>query len=431
MDNNKNIIKDIIKQTLIEVSLNPLNPYFGDNDPTKIVSDKSGGAGAAQARSEFLIKKSNSLLSKLGIYDIENYMETQGIFSTVRIQTYGKPFGFSFTEKNGGKYSGKAEYNKSLSQQYKTLVLDFTSEEGEMKSILFSTESLKRPYMDKSSMLGNYKGNKNALLGLQIDGIFDVKMKDSGNVPKEEKGLGLKTPEAKNEDKNCGYTVGQEMMMLDGKHKNGVFIVKKITENGLIIQRKGNKGTAGLHPVKWKSCEELNKHVKAGPKNESIYIADDLILEKYDFHNFPEESKGFTKIKILKIGIPRLKEEDRGRSKSKSNNKLSTKNFVKVKGLITFNDPADDSFTNKTLKSKISSGLLNGGYFVRISEKSDSLIFNTKSDGKGDYFVIMKDNISVKEDIRHWDGDVKVNKLALSNTTFQGSDAIIKNLRIG
>jgi len=43
----------------------------------------------------------------------------------------------------------------------------------------------------------------------------------------------------------------------------------------------------------------------------------------------------------------------------------------------------------------------------------------------------MKDNISVKEDIRHWDGDVKVNKLALSNTTFQGSDAIIKNLRIG
>lgn len=429
MDNNKNIIKDIIKQTLIEVSLNPLNPYFGDNDPTKIVSDKSGGAGAAQARAEFLVKKSDKVLSSLGIYDLEHYMETQGIFSTVRIKTYGKPFGFSFTEKNGGKYSGKAEYNKSLSEQYKTLVLDFTSVEGEMKSILFSTESLKRPYMDKSNMLGNYKGNKNALLGLQIDGIFDVKMKGAGNVPKEDKGLGIKTPEAKNEDKNCGYTVGQEMMMLDGKHKNGVFIVRKITENGLIIQRKGNKGTAGLHPVKWKSCEELNKHVKAGPKNESIQIADDLILEKYDFHNFPEEAKGFTKIKILKIGIPRLKDNKKGGNKPTT--KLSTKNFVKVKATIVFKDPADDSFTNTTLKSKISSGLLNGSYFVRISEKSDSLIFNTKPDGKGEYFVVMKDNISIKEDPNHWDGDVKVNKLALSNTTFQGSDAIIKNLRIG
>ena len=428
MDNNKNIIKDIIKQTLIEVSLNPLNPYFGDNDPTKIVSDKSGGAGAAQARAEFLVKKSDSLLSKMGIYDLERYMETQGLFSIIRIKTYGNPFGFSFIEKNGGKYSGKAEYNKSLSEQYKTLVLDFTSVEGEMKSILFSTESLKRPYMDKSNMLGNYKGNKNALLGLQIDGIFDVKMKDSGNVSNEDKGLGLKTPEAKNEDENCGYTVGQEMMMLDGKYKDKVFIVRKITENGLIIQKKGNKGTAGLHPVKWKSCEELNKHVKAGPKNESVQIADDLILEKYDFHNFPEEPKGFTKIKILKIGIPRLKDNKKG---GNTTVKLSTKNFVRVKATIVFNDPADDSFTNKTLKNKISDGLLNGDYFVRISEKSDSLIFNTKPDGKGDYFVVMKENISVKEDPKHWDGDVKVNKLALSNTTFQGSDAVIKNLRIG
>lgn len=428
MDINKNIIKGIIKQTLMEVTSNPLNPFFGDNDPTKIVSDKSGGAGAAQARAEFLTKKSDSILSKMGIYDIESHMETQGIFSTVRIQTYGKPFNFSFKEKNGKDYSGKASYNKSSSDKYDTLVLDFTSEENDMKSIIFSNESLKRPYMDKSNILGKYKGKKNALMGLQIDGIFDVKLMDLGTEPNKEEGLGIKSPEAKNDDKNCGYTVGQEMIMLDGKHKNKVFIVKKITKNGLIIQRKGNKGSAGLHPVKWKNCDELSKHVKAGPKNESTYIADDLILEEYDFHNFPEETKGFSKIKILKIGIPRLKDRQED---DKQSVKLSTKNFVKVKATLVFKDKGDDSFTNTTLKNKITSGLLNGDYFVRLSEKSDSLIFNTKSDGKGDYFVIMKDSISVKEDTSNWNGDVKVNKLALNNTTFQGSDAIIKNLRIG
>lgn len=160
-------LKHIIKQVLSEA----------DVDVRKLPSMKNreGGEAASLARAKHLQGKVEKNLSSLGVYDVQGYMEGQGIFSLERIKNMGEPFSFSFKDERGGTYDGKAMYDEKLSTNT-TLVLKFKSTEG-IKKIHFPTKSLLRPFMHKSNFLGNYRGDKRALLGLQEGEIVDVVIK--------------------------------------------------------------------------------------------------------------------------------------------------------------------------------------------------------------------------------------------------------------
>lgn len=167
-------IKKIIKQTLMEA----------DVDVTKLPSMKNreGGAEAALARAQHLQGQAEKNLSSLGVYGIQGYMDEQGIFSVDMIKNAGK-FDFSFTIKSGGELTGRASYNEDISRKNQTIVLNFTDDDNISYGILFDKNSIKRPFMSKSNIFGNYKGDKSALVGLQEDAVFTVKLKESGQKP--------------------------------------------------------------------------------------------------------------------------------------------------------------------------------------------------------------------------------------------------------
>ena len=384
-------INTIIKKTVTE-ALNPLNPYFGETDPTSLVKDKTGGAGAAKARAEFLTGHIEKNLSKAGIYGIEGYMESQGIFSVERVKTYGKPFKFSFKNKEGKEYNGIAEYDSNLSKKNGTIVLTFKSDEGTLK-ILFSKESLARPFMSITNKLGNFKGDKRALIGLQEGGVFDVKIIET----------------EKYESTTTGYEKESDEIE---KIKDDITKAKNDTE----LTKQGM--TAYV-------VKELEKQLKAArnkSKNENLIVLKNILKENLNI--LLEQGEPIsTKIKIIKIGIPRVGGD--------TNKVLSDKEFVKIKANLDFIDDNTDQWVDKNLKRQIHDGISSGIYFAKLTEKyaKKMLIISKDTSGKGDYFTIIIDNIKNPADPNQWKGTVEVSKNAL-NTNFKGSEAKIRNLSI-
>jgi len=160
-------IKKIIKESLLNEA---------DVNPAKLpsIKNREAGADAALARAQYLQGKVEKNLSSLGVYGIEGYMQEQGIFTVETIQNE-KIFPFSFVTQDGNKLKGQAKYNFQLSKKFSTMVLDFQSDDQTIK-IMFSRESLKRPFMSKSNIFGSFKGKKSALIGLQEDTVFDVRI---------------------------------------------------------------------------------------------------------------------------------------------------------------------------------------------------------------------------------------------------------------
>jgi hypothetical protein len=240
------VIDKILKEDLTSGKYNPLNPYNqlsrdSDVDPTRITKNLGGeDAGSAKARSEYLREKIQDNFSKIGIpsYELGTYMKKQGIYSRTVLSKYTKPFDFEFTTKDGQKISGQALYNKKLSEQFKTIVLDFKpkQEEGEeveppTQQIKFVDEKeLKRPFLgskfgvEKIDLLQKYKESF-ALEGLQINGIFTVEISGSESTEKnntEEDGGkpddGEKSKEKQNDEvKKGNFYKGKDLDEVNGK----------------------------------------------------------------------------------------------------------------------------------------------------------------------------------------------------------------------
>lgn len=160
-------LKKIIKEELLnEADVNPLK--------LPSVKNAEAGSDAALARAQFLQNKVEKNLSSLGVYGLEGYMDEQGIFTVEMVQK-AKTFKFSFKTENGDVLNGHANYDFALSKKYSTMVLNFDSDDQNIK-IMFSKESLKRPFMSKSNIFGSYKGNRSALIGMQEDTVVDVRI---------------------------------------------------------------------------------------------------------------------------------------------------------------------------------------------------------------------------------------------------------------
>lgn len=252
---DKNNLK-FLKEDLTSGTYNPLNPYSSKEvDPTSMVADKSGGAGASRARLEYLKGQAQKNLGKLGISGLDGYMDTQGIFMAKRIKEYGKPFGFSFQTETG-KYKGKAKYNESESEEKQTIVLDFIGDDGGKKLIEFTQESLKRPFMGKSSkMFSKWKGDKRALVGLQEEAFFDAIVTDmGGSKPDEEK---------EGEESTSDYSVGDEVNFKTDDGEEGSGTISKIDGDEYTIKdSKGNEITINIKNITGKkevSREEQSK----------------------------------------------------------------------------------------------------------------------------------------------------------------------------
>lgn len=235
------VIDKIIKEAdLKSGKYNPLNPYNqlsrdSEVDPTRITKNLGGDdAGSAKARSEYLRGKIEDNFSKLGIpsYDLGSYMKKQGIYTHILLKNYTKPFDFEFTKKDGQKFSGQALYNIKLSEQFKTIVLDFKpkQEEGEevepqTQQIKFVDEKeLKRPFLAKRDFWRKYEKSF-ALEGLQINGIFTVEIFGSESTEKnntEEDGGkpddGEKSEEKQNDEvKKGNFYKGKDLDEVNGK----------------------------------------------------------------------------------------------------------------------------------------------------------------------------------------------------------------------
>lgn len=252
---NKNSLK-FLKEDLTAGRLNPLNPYSSKEvDPTSMVADKSGGAGASKARLEYLKGSAQKNLSKLGIYNLEGYMDTQGIFMAKTIKEYGEPFKFSF-QTESGKYEGKAKYDEVESKEKQTIVLNFIGDDGGKKLIEFTQESLKRPFMGKSSkMFSKWKGDKRALIGLQEDAFFEAIVTDMGGGKSDE--------EKKVEESTSDYSVDDEVNFKTDDGEEGSGTISKIDGDEYTIKdSKGNEITINIKNITGKkevSREEQSK----------------------------------------------------------------------------------------------------------------------------------------------------------------------------
>lgn len=167
-------IRKVIRKVLSEADVKTQN--------LPSIKNRAPGAEAAIARAQHLQSKVEKNLSSMGVYGVQGYMAQQGIFSVDMIKNAGN-FNFSFQIKGGAELHGKASYNKKMSSKLSTICLNFKAEDGVNYGIVFEKNSLKRPFMAKSNIFGNYKGDYRALLGLQEDFVFTVKMKEEGEKP--------------------------------------------------------------------------------------------------------------------------------------------------------------------------------------------------------------------------------------------------------
>jgi hypothetical protein len=247
--------------------------------------------------------------------------------------------------------------------------------------------------MSMTNKLGNFKGDKRALIGLQEGGVFDVKIIE---VEKHE-------PTTTSSEKES-----------DEIEKIKSDIVK--TKNDTELAKQGMTAYA---------VKELEKQLKAArdkAKNESRIVLKNILKENLDILLEQGEPTS-TKIKISKIGIPRVGGD--------TNKVLSDKEFVKIKANLDFIDDNTDQWVDKNLKRQIHDGIGAGVYFAKLTEKyaKKMLIISKDTSGKGDYFTIIIDNIKNPADPNQWKGNVEVSKNAL-NTNFKGSEATLRNLSI-
>lgn len=285
---DKNKLNNLLKEDLTSGKYNPLNPYNqlsrdSDVDPTKITQNLGGDdAGSAKARSEYLRSKIEKNFSSLGIHsDLQAYMESQGIFTLELIQQYSQPFDFSFVKENGEKFSGKAVYNKQLSEKFKTLVLDF----NEVK-LKFTPDSLKRPFLAKKGMWGKYK-DKMALMGLQTNGIFDVEV--AGN-------LSSKSEETK-EESDVEYNVGDEISFETDKGKKGKGKIVKIEgEDITVTDGKGNEIVINKKNI----ITDADTEEKGLNKEANYYNGKDLKEVNIKLSDVKDKAKFFSIVKQYK-----------------------------------------------------------------------------------------------------------------------------------
>ena len=237
------VIKDFLKEVdLKSGKYNPVNPYnaFSEpSDPSKIIKNLGGDdAGSAKARSEYLRSKIEDNFSKLGIpsYDLATYMKKQGIFTKILLEKYTKPFDFVFTKEDGEKLSGKALYNKELSEKFDTIVLDFKRESEDEEDINEEVEVQKTPtiqikFVDKKELQRPFLAKKDfwrkynesfALEGLQTNSVFTVEILGLGSKPKEtDKPKGPeddKGPETEGQKSN--FYKGKDLEEVNDKLKN-------------------------------------------------------------------------------------------------------------------------------------------------------------------------------------------------------------------
>jgi len=395
-------IKKIIKQELIkEVNLNPIDPYRGETDPTKVLKNAGkGDAGSAEARSGYLKGKIEKNLSSLGVYNIENYMEEQGIFHEEMIKNYNQPFDFGFMNtKTGDDFDGKAIYNERVSKRDKTIVLDFINNDRRKYRMTFDPESLKRPFLGKIGMFKDYKKSY-ALFGLQINGVFNVIVQK----------FGVGNPISPTS--NPSTTGGTSTQKNTNKSTNQI-LYKDLTNFFKFLVN--NKKISVQSPQKNKSNMS---------RNENFYDdLEDLLLEKFDKNQIPKEE-----IKILKIEIPYGSPNKDGSTKKGS---LSNKKLQLVQGEIKFKDSNDDTIFDKNIKKRIQDLLNTGSLYARLSQQSNEfLIFSETNAESGYFFTVKKDNIKSPTDPKQWVGDVEVGKKAMGYSNFKSSQAVITLLKL-
>ncbi len=360
-------VKDIIKEVDVTGGkYNPLNPYASEpSDPTRVIKNLGGDdAGSAEARSEYLRDKIEQNFSKLGIpaYDLRSYMKIQGIYTEELLKSYTQPFDFSFMKENGEKFSGKATYNKELSKQNNTIVLNFNN-----GSIIFSQDSIKRPFLAKKGFWAKYK-EKLSLRGLQTNSIFDVKIignisntnqeggdkKGSENYKVGDK-VNFKTNDGKLGSGTISKIDGDNYVIDDGK--GGEITIKKSNITSKIdisTKKEDNKqiglynDLAGFFKFIFNSNKKLQNKINTV---ESIIddISKSLLITEQD-----EQSTPIEKIKILKIGIlgDLYPKEDDSDTSGGSVDKIPTDEYVKCKAELKFKEE-DDGFFNKQLKKQI------------------------------------------------------------------------------
>ena len=396
-------IKKIIKQELIkEVNLNPIDPYRGETDPTKVLKNAGkGDAGSAEARSEYLRGKIEKNFSSLGVYNIENYMEEQGIFHEEMIKNYNQPFDFGFMNtKTGDDFDGKATYNEKISKRDKTIVLDFINNDGRKYRMTFDPESLKRPFLGKTAMFKDYKQSY-ALFGLQINGVFNVIVQKFGVGNPISPTPNSSTTGSTSTQKNTNKPTNQAL------YDDSVNFFKFLVNNKKFFVQSPKKGKSNMS------------------RNENFYddLEDLLLLEKFDKNQIPKEE-----IKILKIEIPYTSTNKDNSTKKGS---LSNKKLQLVQGVIKFKDSNDDSIFDKNIKKNIQDLLNTGSFYVRLSQQSnDVLIFSKTNAESGDFFTVKKDNIKSPTDPNQWVGDVEVGNKAMGYSNFKGSQAVITSLKL-
>jgi hypothetical protein len=280
-------IRKIIKQTLMEADVNV----------TKLPSIKNqeGGADAALARAQHLQGQAEKNLSSLGVYGIQGYMDEQGIFSVDMLKNAGK-FDFSFTIKSGGELTGKASYNEEVSIKNQTIVLNFTDEDNISYGILFDKNSIKRPFMSKSNMLGFYTGNKSALVGLQEDVVFTIKLKESGEKPLVEEikitNIGIERKKGERRD-----LFSKDYPAIKVK---GALTIADIGRLGLtdkvIIEKIKKALNTGVFYVRLSESKEQTIVLSDKPKNGGEF----LVVEAQDSIN-EKEPEEWTNVKV-KVG---------------------------------------------------------------------------------------------------------------------------------
>jgi len=359
-------IKNIIKKIILE-------------DIAKSASVQGSDAETALTRAEYLKDKAMQNLSDLGVYSAKGHMAALGIFDQDYLSKSG-PFDFSFTTKSGKLNKGKAEYDKTLSNKEKTIVLSFKSEEPvcfegncyQFFKIKFSPQSIHRAYMQT------------------------VKRKLPKFWKKIEKNVGLKGLQE-------GYVFDVVIIPYGKSQKSGKLLKKQR------YGRSFKKGLAGQQ-----TQMKLGGQAPGQSGQQSLQFP-----ESYSNPNsllFEEAGEIIqTQIKINKIGL------DKPSGDENEDYEFSSNNFIKVEGGIELPQTVGTLFNDITIK-KIKTYLQKGIFYVKLSEKNknDIVLSDTpKYDTTSEYLVLRSEKNIDTSNPKSWrDVKVSVGKKALRDYEF-------------
>jgi hypothetical protein len=146
---------------------------------------------------------------------------------------------------------------------------------GEEHEITIPENTLFKIIINEKELVTNLPGTKKAIKAIKIKNFYNIKGNASlieSLTPK----VGEGTSNKEHPENAHKFEVGQEITDANGT----VHIIKNIFKNdegveSIQIQKKGNKGSAGVHAM---STEKLSSWLKK--KNENFRLADDLILEE-------------------------------------------------------------------------------------------------------------------------------------------------------